>query len=338
VAERIAVAVMTMGGPDSLDAVRPFLFNLFNDPAIIGAPGPIRWLLAKWISSRRAPIAREIYKELGGKSPILQQTRDQAAALEKLLGETFTAKVVTAMRYWHPFADEAALEIAAFKPDRVVALPLYPQYSTTTNASSIKDLKRALAAAGVSVPVVEVCCYPTEPGFIEAQADLVGKAIAEASSAGDPRVLFSAHGLPKKIVAKGDPYPWQVERSAEAIVARVGNAVTDWKVCYQSRVGPLEWIGPATEDEIRRAGADGVPLVVVPIAFVSEHSETRVELDIEYGHLAKEAGVPKYVRVPTVSSHPAFIHGLASVVRGALEGRCETICGPGPDHRCCPRR
>ncbi|MEO5335434.1 MAG: ferrochelatase [Magnetospirillum sp. WYHS-4] len=327
---------MTMGGPDSPEAVQPFLFNLFNDPAIIAAPGPIRWLLAKFISTRRAPVARDIYKLLGGRSPILQETRDQAAALEAVLTETGPAKVVVAMRYWHPFADEAAREIAAFAPDRIVALPLYPQYSTTTSASSLKDFAEAARRAGIVAPIVEVCCYPTEPGFVAAEAEMIGAALTEAGTAGRIRLLFSAHGLPKKIVAKGDPYSWQVERSAEAIVARLGIADLDWRVCYQSRVGPLEWIGPATDDEIRQAGREGLSLVVVPIAFVSEHSETRVELDIEYGHLAREAGVPKYLRVPTVSSHPAFIRGLAAVTRSALAGGRERLCGRDTDHRCCP--
>lgn len=336
---RIAVVVMTMGGPDSLDAVKPFLFNLFNDPAIIGAPGPVRWFIAKLISSRRVPVARKIYGRIGGRSPILDQTRNQAAALESRLGEKFAAKVAVAMRYWHPFASEAAAEIKAFGPDKIIALPLYPQYSTTTTASSLKDFAKTVRAAGIAAPITSICCYPTDEGFIAAEADLLGKALAEAEKAGKPRILFSAHGLPKATVAKGDPYPDQVEKSATAVMARLGRNDLDWRVCYQSRVGPLEWIGPSTDAEIGRAGKDGVPVVLLPIAFVSEHSETLVELDIEYAHLAKESGVPAYVRVPTASSHPAFIEGLARLVERAVEtGTSGRTCEDRPEHRRCAHR
>ena len=325
---KTAVVLFNLGGPDGPEAVQPFLFNLFNDPAIIGLPQPMRWLLAKLISSRRAPIAREIYAELGGGSPLLPNTEAQAQALEAGLAEEGELRVFIAMRYWHPMSDETARAVAAFAPDRVLLLPLYPQYSTTTSASSIKDWSRAAARVGLTAPTTTVCCYPTEGGFVSEVADRVAKGIAQAAEAGTPRVLFSAHGLPKKVIARGDPYQWQVEQSAAAVVERLQERIDkdfDWVVCYQSRVGPLEWIGPSTEEEIERAGRDGVPLVVVPIAFVSEHSETLVELDIEYGKLAQEQGVPAYVRVPTVNDGAAFIAGLAGLVRQAL-GSNEPLC------------
>ncbi len=334
-----AVILFNLGGPDGPDAVQPFLFNLFNDPAIISLPNPFRWFLAKTISKRRAPIAREIYGHIGGKSPLLEETQAQADALEALLngpGKPET-RVFICMRYWHPMSAETAKAVAAFGPDQIIELPLYPQFSTTTSASSLKDWRRAAAAAGIKASSKAACCYPTAPGFIGAAADLVAKGIETARTAGEPRVLFSAHGLPKKVIAKGDPYQWQVEQTAAAVVDELtkrGISGFDPVVCYQSQVGPLEWIGPATEDEIARAGADKVPLVVVPIAFVSEHSETLVELDIEYREVADHAGVPLYHRVPTVSNAPGFIEALAEIVETTGEKVART-CHPSGG-RICP--
>ncbi len=331
---QIAVVLFNLGGPSDPASVAPFLFNLFNDPAIIGAPGFIRYPLAKFISRRRAPVAREIYAKLGGGSPILANTKAQASALERALeARGIVAKVFIAMRYWHPFAAEAARDVAEFAPDRIVLLPLYPQYSTTTTASSLADWRKAAAAAGLRAETRAICCYPAERGFVSAVAELIRPHL-EARQGRKPRLLFSAHGLPKKVIARGDPYQWQVERTAAAVAAKLGAAASDWVVCYQSRVGPLEWIGPATDAEIRRAGQEGVSLVVAPIAFVSEHSETLVELDIEYRHLAEQAGVPSYVRVPTVSAHAAFVAGLANLVEAAL-ARPATIAPEG-GARLCP--
>lgn len=331
---RLAVVLFNLGGPDRSEAVEPFLFNLFNDPAIIGAPQPIRWLIAKLISRRRAPTARAIYAQLGGGSPLVPLTRKQAAALEARLRDDGTdARVFVAMRYWRPFSDETAREVAAFAPDRIVLLPLYPQFSTTTTESSLKDWLRAARAAGLEAPTHAVCCYPDEDGFIAAQVELTAAALVAASRAGSPRVLFSAHGLPKKVIAKGDPYQRQVETTAAAIARKMGLGAADWVVCYQSRVGPLEWIGPSTQGEIERAGRDRVPVVVAPIAFVSEHSETLVELDIEYRRKAEAAGVPAYARVPAVAEHPRFIEGLARRVRAAVAQPAGT-CGTGGGKTC----
>ena len=324
---RTAIVLFNLGGPDGPRAVRPFLFNLFNDPAIIGAPGPLRWLLAQGISRRRAPVTRRIYDELGGGSPLLANTEVQARALEAALnaqtgGNAQTGdgevKAFVAMRYWHPMSEETARMVKAYDPERVVLLPLYPQFSTTTTGSSLAAWAGAAARGGLEVPTRALCCYPTEPGFVAEVAGQLRSALAQAAGHGAPRVLFSAHGLPKKIVERGDPYQWQVERTVAAVVEALGQGDLDWRICYQSRVGPLEWIGPSTEAEIARAGRDGVALVVVPIAFVSEHSETLVELDIEYRRLAREAGVPVYIRAPTVGVGAAFIAGLADLVRQAL--------------------
>lgn len=326
---KTAVVLFQLGGPDSLDAVEPFLFNLFNDPAIIGAPGLIRTLLARFISKKRGPVARDIYAQLGGKSPLVEETAKQAAALEAALGEGH--KVFVAMRYWHPFAAEALAAARQWGAERVVLLPLYPQFSTTTSRSSLREWRKL--AAGWAVPTDAVCCYPDEPGLVSAITGLVRAGWEQAAKAGAPRILFSAHGLPQSVVDKGDPYPKHVEQTARAVVAALGQADMDWVVCYQSRVGPMKWIGPSTEQELERAGEDGVPVVVVPIAFVSEHSETLVELDIEYRHRAESLGIPAYVRVPAVGHHPDFIQGLARLVRApaALRGRgCAAAGGRCP--------
>jgi ferrochelatase len=320
---RIAVVMLNLGGPDGLAAVEPFLFNLFNDKAIISTPQPLRWLLARLISRRRAPIAREIYGKIGGGSPLLPNTIAQARALERALSQIGEVRAYPCMRYWHPMAPAVAREVAAFRPDRIILLPLYPQFSSTTTASSYGSWVVAAAQAGLPEPGQLLCCYPGQAGMVKALAGLVRAGVEKAQAAGSsaPRVLFSAHGLPKRIVDRGDPYPDHVKLTAKGVAEAAGLADGQWLVCYQSRVGPLEWIGPSTDEEIRRAGTDKVPLVVVPIAFVSEHSETLVELDLEYAHLAREAGVPVYVRVPTVGTEPAFIDGLADMVKALLAGK-----------------
>ena len=309
---KIAIILFNLGGPDSLEAVQPFLRNLFGDPAIISLPAWLRLPLARFIASRRTPKALGIYEKIGGGSPILGQTEAQARALEEALGSEHEWRGYVCMRYWHPMTERVVQSVRRFAPDRIVLLPLYPQYSTTTTASSFAAWKKA---ATFKTPAVEVESYPTEPGFIRASIELVKQGLAEAGDA-PVRVLFSAHGLPEKVIRKGDPYQRQVEQTAEAIAEHLDGV--GWSVCYQSRVGPLKWIGPSTDAEIRRAAADKKSIVLYPLSFVSEHSETLVELDIEYRHLAEQAGVPRYIRVPTVGTHPQFIHGLANLVQAAL--------------------
>lgn len=344
---RIGVVLFNLGGPDSLDAVKPFLKNLFSDPAIIRAPAPVRWFLARLISTRRAPFARAIYGQMGGRSPILPETEAQAAALMAELARLAPEHEWTsaiAMRYWHPFAAEAAAMLKAAGVEKIILLPLYPQYSTTTTASSFADWTLAAGAAGLSAPTARVCCYPEEPGWIAALAGLAadGLARARAQAGGAPlRLLFSAHGLPKRVIAAGDPYQAQIEMSVAAVcdrLARIG-ALDGVEVvtCYQSRVGPLEWIGPATDAEISRAAGAGAAIVVVPVAFVSEHSETLVELDIEYRHLAEAGGAAAYVRVPAVGTAPAFIAGLARLtLRAAAVEGVVSGANNGPNSRVCP--
>jgi len=212
-------------------------------------------------------------------------------------------------------------------------------FETTTTGSSVADWRKAARSAGLEAPTVSVCCYPTEAGLVGAMADLTEPLLAEARRVGTARVLFSAHGLPEKIIERGDPYQWQVETTAAALAERLGLGRDEWRVCYQSRVGPLQWIGPSTEEEIAGAGADKTALVVVPVAFVSEHSETLVELDIEYRALAREAGVTAYLRVPTVDASRKFIAGLAHLVRNAAGADMDPTTGDWTNEgggRICP--
>lgn len=331
---KLAVVLFNLGGPDSPEAVEPFLYNLFSDPAIISLPSIFRLPLAWWIAHGRAPLARHIYGQIGGRSPILPETEAQARALESALAEAgHTAKCFIAMRYWRPFTRETVAAVKDFAPDQVVLLPLYPQYSTTTTRSSISAWQQEAVRRGLTASQHEVCCYPIADGVTGAIADLLKAALLRAKAGVSYRVLFSAHGLPKRVVDRGDPYQWQVEQTVASILTQLGRTDLDTSICYQSRVGRLEWIGPATDAEIRRAGSEKKGLIVVPVAFVSEHSETLVELDIEYGKLAQAEGVADYIRVPTVRTHPAFIGGLAGLVIAALESKTAISCVPG---RLCP--
>lgn len=320
---RVAVVTYNLGGPDGPDDIRPFLFNLFNDPMIIGLGQPFRWMLARFISGRRERTARRIYEHMGGGSPLLANTRAQAKALETTLNaqrrDTFRCFVM--MRYWHPMCEQVMSEVVAWAPDRIVLLPLYPQFSTTTVGSMLRVWEMEASQRVSAIPTSALCCYPVEDGFVDAVAEGVRRELDALPAGSGARILFSAHGLPQSVIRKGDPYQWQVEQTARAVMDRLGLKEADWLCCYQSRVGPMRWIGPSTESEIRRAGADGKPIVLVPIAFVSEHSETLVELDVEYRHLADEAGVPEYRRVPTVGTDQTFIDGLARLVETTLRSR-----------------
>ncbi|QQR68478.1 MAG: ferrochelatase [Alphaproteobacteria bacterium] len=322
--QRLAVILFNLGGPANLAEVHPFLLSLFSDPAILRVPGWLRLPLAHLIAARRAPVARQIYAKLGGGSPILAQTQAQAQALENLLRERTRqdVRVFIAMRHAAPRAAQAAREVADFAPSRIVLLPLYPQFSTTTTQSSLDDWAHHARLCGLgNIPAQAVDAYPAQAGLIEALTQGVRKAWEELRAKGHQtaRILFSAHGLPEKIVAAGDPYPKHCESTAAALrhsLADIPNL--DSVLCYQSRVGPLAWIGPSTESELRRAGSQGSPVIVVPIAFVSEHSETLVELDMEGRDLALEAGSSAFIRVPTPGTSPAFIAGLAQLVEDAV--------------------
>ena len=315
--KKVAVVMYNLGGPDSLNSVHPFLKNLFSDPQILRMPAPLRWVLARLIAWRRSPVARAIYAEIGGRSPILSETQKQAVALQDLLGDNY--KVFVSMRYWHPLADAVARDVSDWKPDRVILLPLYPQFSSTTTGSFLQIWQKSARNAALNVPTTQICCWPEAAGFIDAVCRTINASIAELSENIPYRILFSAHGLPKKIVDSGDPYRLQVERTVSAVVGKLIKPEVDYTVCYQSRVGPMKWLQPYTVDEIKHAGAERKAVIIVPIAFVSEHSETLVELDIEYAKLAKDVGVPEYVRTATVGSDPSFIGSLADIVRSGLE-------------------
>ena len=330
---KLAVILFNLGGPSAPEEIEPFLYNLFSDPAILSLPGFIRLPLAKLIAKRRAPVARAIYAKIGGRSPILPETEAQARALEQALAARgHDARAFIAMRCSKPGAREAAEAAKAWGPNRIVLLPLYPQYSTTTTASSLADWRDWAAKAGLTVPQSGICCYPEDDGFIAAMAAAIAKAREGARSDLSYRLLLSAHGLPERVIAKGDPYRAQVERSAAAIAAAIGEPGLDWQGCFQSRGGPMKWIGPATDAEIVRAGADSKGVIVAPIAFVSEHSETLVELDIEYRALAERSGVPDYRRASTVGCDPRFIAGLARLVEQALAHG--GVSGPGGTRLC----
>jgi len=312
---RRAVVLMNLGGPDSLAAVRPFLYNLFSDPAIIGLPALFRLPLAWLIAACRAAVARGIYAQLDGFSPLLANTQAQAQALEVELGAGYRCFI--AMRYWHPLTAAAVAAVKAWHPDEIILLPLYPQFSTTTTASSLEAWRDEALRQDLGGKTRGIRSYPALSGLVTALAGLVAEALeVAAAEAGPVRLLFSAHGLPLKIVAAGDPYPSEIECTAAAVVEALARPGLDWRVCFQSRVGPLAWLGPSLDEELRRAGRDGVAVVVAPISFVSEHSETLVELDRDYRRLAEACGVPAYHRVPAVGTDRRFIAALAELVRG----------------------
>lgn len=311
---RTAVILFNLGGPDNLEAVKPFLFNLFYDPAIINLPNPLRYLLAKLISSRRAQKATEIYKLMGGKSPIIEQTQTQATALEESLKNSGEYKVFFFMRYWKPFIKDVINNISQFNPEQIVLLPLYPQFSTTTTGSGFKYWQDHVGTTFANIPIKSPCCYYDHPKFIKAYADSILDFYDKAKKLGKPRILFSAHGIPKNRIQQGDPYEFQIGQSVKGIVENLSITNIDYAICYQSKVGPLEWLGPSIESEIKRAAIDNVPIVIVPIAFVSEHSETLVELDMEYKHLADVLGITGYFRVPAITTNPNFIDCLKEQV------------------------
>jgi len=307
-----AVVLFNLGGPDKLDSIEPFLFNLFNDPAIISIPSIIRYPLAKFLSKRRAPIAKNIYKEIGNKSPILELTQEQAKSLENNLSRKGNYKCFIVMRCWHPRAVDIIKEVKEYNPDEIVLLPLYPQYSASTSGSSIKEWKDLCEKENFNIKTKTICCYPTENNFLESHASLIKKTIKNLDK--NFKLLFSAHGLPENKIKKGDPYQWQVEQTVQGIMSRLKEENLNYIISYQSRVGPLKWIGPSTDEIIIKYSKEKKGIVIVPVAFVSEHSETLVELDIEYKRLAEKNGCSFYKRVPALGIEENFIKGLTELV------------------------
>ncbi len=373
--KKIAVVLFNLGGPDCKNAIKPFLLNFFMDKNIITAPIPLRCIIASLIARKRSKReAGDSYGELGDRSPLLANSRAQAQALEAALaGGADEYKTFVCMRYWHPMAPQVVREVRDWGADKILLLPLYPQFSTTTSWSSLQVWKKALYQAGMSnIPSSMVCCYPWNEGFVKASAENIRLEYEKALADGykDIRVLFSAHGLPEKVIKKGDPYQWQCEQSAAKIADALHDVILktyrseeshgtekdpsaqalqddngfklDWQICYQSRVGPMKWIGPSTEEALHKAAEDKKAVVIYPHAFTQEHVETLVELDIEYKEAAEKMGLHGYYRARTVGTHPDFIAGLAGLVRDhagrgdiAAEG-FEAICPSGSD-RCCMR-
>jgi len=315
-----AIILFNLGGPDNLDAVEPFLFNLFNDPAIISLPTIFRYPLAKLISKRRTPVAKAIYAEMGGKSPILNETQAQAEAIEESLKqEKDEYKCFIVMRCWNPRAIDVIKKVKEFNPEQTILLPLYPQYSNATSGSSIKEWLEVCKKENLNTKNKIICCYPTEKDFILAYATLIINKI-NLNKLSETTLIFSAHGLPENKIKQGDPYQWQVENTVDLLIKKLSIKNLNYILSYQSRVGPLKWIGPSTETIIKEEAKKQKIIIVVPVAFVSEHSETLVELDIEYKKLAVENGSKDYIRVPAVTVNQDFINSLKSSILAASNG------------------
>ncbi|MEM6780494.1 MAG: ferrochelatase [Pseudomonadota bacterium] len=337
--KKVAVVLFNLGGPDTRSAIKPFLMNFFMDKNIIQLPIPFRCFLAALIAKKRSKReAGDSYEELGGRSPLLENSQAQGQALENLLNKSGDSefKSFICMRYWHPMASQVVREVRDWKPDHIVLLPLYPQFSTTTTNSSLEQWHKAADIAELNTPTATICCYPWEKGFIQGSADNVKTIYEKAKSetGKTPRVLFSAHGLPEKIIKQGDPYQWQCEQSAEKIAQATGIDNLDWQICYQSRVGPLKWIGPSTEEALEKAAEDKVPVVILPHAFTQEHVETLVEIEIEYREEAEKMGLHDFYRVPTVGAHDHYIQGLADMV---LARTSDTDTKPDTQERLCDK-
>lgn len=318
--DRIGIVLLNLGGPDSLDAVEPFLYNLFSDPDIIDFPLSFlfRNRLAKLISTRRAPMARGQYEKIGGRSPLKDHTLKQAALLEAKLNEKIPAKVYAAMRYWRPSTDETLDQIKADGVNNVILLPLYPQYSKATTTSSVKewDAKLKLRPDMETVKTTLIESYYDFPPYVDSLVDRVNEGLSRFSAAtrGDVHLLFSAHGTPMKLVRQGDPYSGHIKITIESIL-RQGRFSQDHSLCYQSKVGPMKWLTPSTPDTIEKLAAEGVKnMLVVPVAFVSDHLETLFELGIEYRHVAELAGVEQYEVTTGLNDSPIFIDALARLV------------------------
>ncbi|GAB4366102.1 MAG: ferrochelatase [Deltaproteobacteria bacterium] len=314
------IVLLNMGGPDTLSAVRPFLANLFSDRELIRLPAPFltQPLFACLVSGIRARKVKRYYEEIGGGSPIARHTEDQRAALEAALAETGgNYRVYVGMRYWHPLARHAALDMKQDGVARAVALSLYPQYCRATTGSSLADLAHWLRWAGAKIPLTEVSSYPDHPGYIAALVEKIRTTLDAAGAGRDAHLLFSFHGVPKHLIDEGDPYREESRRTVAAVMASFpGNPHS---ISYQSKVGRVEWLSPDTVDEVRRLGREGVKtLVVIPAAFVSEHIETLHELDIRLKATAEEAGIRTFLRVPALNDSPTFIRALRDLVLSAL--------------------
>jgi protoporphyrin/coproporphyrin ferrochelatase len=333
--KKIAIVLFQLGGPDSLEAIEPFLYNLFMDPDIVNFPGAFlaRKPLAKFISSRRSMKVAENYKQIGGKSPILDFTQKQAAALESMLrSRNINATVFIAMRYWNPMTEGVASEIKFGGFEQLILLPLYPQFSQATTLSSMNEWKRQTKKQGCIVPTRIVCCYPSQTLFIEALVENINSALAQfhkiASS--DIDLIFSAHGVPLSYIKHGDPYQLQIEETVRSIVER-GKWNSPYTLCYQSKVGPMKWLKPSLIETVEHLANKGRKhLLVIPVAFVTDHIETLHEINIDARRHAMAHGVQQFELTPALNDHPKFIQCLAELVQAQLASdvqpkNCETL-------------
>jgi protoporphyrin/coproporphyrin ferrochelatase len=322
---RLGVILFQLGGPDSIEAIQPFLYNLFCDPDIIDFPFAriARQALARLIAARRAGHVAHHYAEIGGKSPLLQYTTRQAVALEAVLRRDFDARVEIAMRYWHPFTEEAIRRMEQHAPDELVLLPLYPQYSKTTTGSSLNEWRIRFSPNGWNPRVQVIEEFHEDTAYIDSVVEAVERTLSQTTKSdglchsGDVDFVFSAHSVPLSVVEQGDPYQRQIERTTELVWERGG-----WRgrrhLCYQSKVGASKWLSPSMHQTIRQLAAEGRKhLVIVPISFVSDHVETLHEIDIEHREHARSLGIEDYRMVPGLNDAPAFITALAGLVRRA---------------------
>ena len=323
---RLGVLLLNLGGPDKLEDVRPFLYNLFADPEIIRLPSPLLQAPLAWlISTLRAKKSRENYKKIGGGSPLRRITEDQGEALKSQLQQNgYDAKVYIGMRYWHPFTEEAIAKIKQDKIEDLVILPLYPQFSISTTGSSLRLLDRIWK----SDPELQKVKYTIVPswydhvGYLQSMADLISKTLDKVENPSTAHIFFSAHGVPVSYIEEaGDPYQKEIETCAALIMQKLDRP-NPYKLAYQSRVGPVEWLQPYTDAAIKELAQQNVKeLVVVPISFVSEHIETLEEIDGEYREIAEQAGITTFARVPAPDTDPAFIKALFDIVVTALSDR-----------------
>jgi len=324
----IGVLLFNLGGPDDLESVEPFLVRLFSDRDIIELPmgALLQPIVARIIARSRGPSVRENYKRIGGGSPQLRLTRAQAEALERRLNRNGARfRTFIAMRYWYPSTEQALEAMAAEGVSRVVTLSLYPHYSKATTGSSEKELQRTLARRRWQgrFEITGIPSYPDDPLYLDAMADTAGRALAEFDPAVRDRVvlLFSAHGLPKAFVDRGDPYVEHVQATRRGILERLA-VPNRHELAYQSRTGPVEWIGPGTEEMIQQLAAEGVrELLVVPLSFVSDHIETLYEVDMLFADEARHRGIVEYRRPAALNTHPVFIEALARLVERHLEAQ-----------------
>ncbi|MEW6510998.1 MAG: ferrochelatase [Bacteroidota bacterium] len=315
----LGVVLLQLGGPDSLDSVEPFLVNLFSDPDIIDLPLAFlfRRRLARLIARTRAPKVQKYYRRIGGRSPILKLTLRQASALERALLPRLNVRVVIAMRYWHPMTDTAIAQLAAAGVERVILLPLYPQYSKTTTGSSVNEWGRVIARRGATHMRTELVeQYADHPRFVAALVRNITIALNRVpeSERSHVHLVFSAHGTPLKLVRDGDPYQPQIVRTYAAVL-KAGNFGLRHHLCYQSKVGPQKWLEPSLDQTIERLAHENVShVIVVPIAFVSDHSETLWEINIEGRAEARARGIRYFDMSPALHTNPYFIDALADLV------------------------